>query len=285
MYEIHNRLNRDFDWSTVQPTSSPVLAAWNRLIAENPARGIPAPPPSLTGGLTFAGAGGQPRRVYEPDLSNIQPRAGFAWKFMNKTVLRGGVGIFHRTATQNNLASGFSIGTPYINSLTAGQFPSSGLTGTYSLENPWPGGLVRPEGAAKGIQTNLGLGVSYDPPNRLIPRTYQWSFTLERELPFDMVLEASYVGSRTVKEWVGAAMNNMGQQHYDAAQTSPDFYQARVPNPFFGIFPASVSRGASPDVSRELLLRPRPHFDGITNNLAPWGHSYYYGPRCVLKNA
>jgi hypothetical protein len=277
MYEIHNRLNRDFEWSTVQPTSGAVLAAWNRLIAANPTRAIPAPPGSLTGGLTFAGVAGQPRRVYEADYSNLQPRAGFAWNFMNKTVVRGGVGIFHRTATQNNLTTGFSIGTPYINSLTAGQFPSSGLAGAYSLEDPWPGGLVRPAGASRGIETNIGLGVSYDPPNRLLPRTYQWSFTLERELPFDMVLEASYVGSRTVKEWVGIAMNNMSQQHYDAAQSNPDFYQARVPNPFFGIFPASVGRGASAEVSRELLLRPRPHFDGITNNLAPWGHSYYHG--------
>jgi hypothetical protein len=277
MYEIHNRLNRDLDFATVQPTSSAVLAAWNKLIADNPTRGIPAPPQALTGGLTFAGVGGQPRRVYEADLSNLQPRLGFAYRLGTSTVMRGGFGIFHRTATQNNLTTGFSIGTPYINSLTAGQFPSSGLAGNYSLENPWPGGLVRPAGSSLGIATNIGLGVSYDPPNRLLPRTYQWSYTVERELPWSMVLEASYVGSRTVKEWVGIALNNMSQQHYDAAQSNPDFYSARVPNPFFGIFPASVGRGASAEVSRELLLRPRPHFDGITNNLAPWGHSYYHG--------
>ncbi|MBL8228003.1 MAG: TonB-dependent receptor [Bryobacterales bacterium] len=277
MYEIHNRLNRDFDFSTAQPTSGAVLTAWRNLISQNPTRQIPAPPDALRGGLTFAGVGGQPRRVYQADLSNLQPRAGFAYRVLNNTVMRGGIGIFHRTATQNNLATGYSIGTPYINTLTAGQFPSSGLTGGYSLENPWPGGVVRPLGPSRGIETNVGLGVSYDPPNRLIPRTYQWSYTIERELPWNMILEASYVGSRTVKEWVGIALNNMGRAEYDAAQTNPDFFQARVPNPFFGIFPSNVGRGASPDVSRELLLRPRPQFDGITNNLSPWGHSYYHG--------
>jgi len=115
LYEVHNRLNRDFDFATVQPTSNAVLAAWNKLIADNPTRGIPAPPSALTGGLTFAGVGGQPRRVYNADLSNLQPRLGFAYRFISKTVMRGGFGIFHRTATQNNLTTGFSIGTPFIN--------------------------------------------------------------------------------------------------------------------------------------------------------------------------
>ena len=276
MYEIHNRLNRGFDYGAAQPTSSAVIAAWNSLRAANPARDMP-PPQALRGGLLFAGVKGQPRRVYDTDFSNLQPRVGFAYQFLPKTVMRGGFGIFHRTATQGNTATGFSIGTPYINSLTAGQFPSSGLTGPYSLENPWPGGVVKPLGSSRGIETNIGLGISFDPPNRLIPRTFQWSYTLERELPWSMVLEASYVGSRTVKEWVGFAINNMGREQYDAAQTNPGYFQARVPNPFYGIFPTSVGRGASAEVSRELLLRPRPHFDGITQNLAPWGHSYYHG--------
>ncbi|MGH8245075.1 MAG: TonB-dependent receptor domain-containing protein, partial [Gammaproteobacteria bacterium] len=144
LYEIHNRLNRDWDFTTVQPTSAAVLASWNTLRAANST--MPAPPQALVGGMTFAGVNGQPRRVYDPDLSNIQPRFGFAYNFMAKTVFRGGFGIFHRTATQNNLTTGFSIGTPYINSQTAGQFPSSGLTGPYSLETPWPGGVIRPAG-------------------------------------------------------------------------------------------------------------------------------------------
>jgi hypothetical protein len=137
--------------------------------------------------------------------------------------------------------------------------------------------VIQPAGASRGIETNIGTGPSYDPPNRLIPRTFQWSYTIERELPGNMVLEASYVGSRTVKEWVGFNLNAMSQQHYDAAQTNPDFYNQRVPNPFLGIFPSSVGRGVQPDVSRETLLRPYPHFDGITNNLAPWGRSWYHG--------
>jgi hypothetical protein len=275
MYEIHDRLNRDWDFTTVQPTSAAVLENWNKLRTATPT--MPAPPQALVGGMTFAGVNGQPRRVYDADLSNIQPRLGFAYNFMSRTVVRGGFGIFHRTATQNNLSTGFSIGTPYINSQTAGQFPSAGLTGGYSLENPWPGGVIRPVGAALGVATNLGTGVSYDSPDRLLPRTLQWSLTLERELPWNMVLEASYTGSLTAKETVGINLNSMPREHWDAAQKDPNYYNARVPNPFLGIFPTTVGRGVSTDLSRQTLLQPYPHFDGLTNNLLPVGRSWYHG--------
>jgi hypothetical protein len=247
-----------------------VIAEWNRLRAANPSRNIPAPPQALVGGLTFAGVNGQHRRVFNPDYTNIQPRVGCAYSFLPKTVMRGGIGIFHRTATQNNLTTGFSISTPYLRSLTADQFPSARLTGAYSLKDPGPNGIVRPVGSTLGIQTNLGQGGSFDDPNRKIPRTFQWSYTIERELPWNMVLEASYVGSLTNKEWRGVQMNSMPQADWDVAQSNPDFYQQRVPNPFYSLFPESVGHGAQTEVSRETLLRRYPHFTGVTNNLMPW---------------
>ncbi len=287
LIEIHDRINRDWDFASVQPLSGAVVGRWNQL--RTGGANIPTPPQGgLVGGMTFAGVGGQPRRSYNADLSNIQPRIGFAYNFASKTVMRGGFGIFHRTATQNNLTTGFSLSTPFIGSTTAGQFPSSttdaagnvvgpGLAGAYSLENPWPGGVVRPLGSTLGIATNLGQGVSYDPPRRPIPRTFQWSYTLERELPGNLVLEASYVGSLTNKENRAPQLNAMPKEAFDAAQSDPNFYSARVPNPFFGIFPTNVGLGASADVSREQLLRPFPHFTSLVNNIAPWGRVWYHG--------
>jgi hypothetical protein len=286
LIEIHNRVNHDWDFASKQPLSDTVIANWNRLRSTNP--NIPAPPAALTGGMTFAGVNGVSRRPYRADLTNMQPRFGIAWNFLPKTVMRGGFGIFHRTATQDNLTTGFSIGTAFIGSTTGGQFPSSatnangvqdsvGLTGAYSLESPWPGGVVKPVGSSLGITTNLGTGPSYDPPNRPIPRTFQWSYTLERELPGSMVLEVSYVGSLTNKENRGVQMNAMPQQYWDDAQDRPDFYQQRLPNPFQNIFPATVGLGSGSDTSREQLLRPYPHFTGITNNIAPWGAVWYNG--------
>ena len=273
--ELHDRLLNGFDFESVQPFSDAAIARWRELAAQNP--DFPPPPDAIRGGPLFAGNRGNPRRVYRWDLSNIQPRIGFAFNFMDKTVMRGGFGIFHRTATQGNLSTGFSINTEYVNSLDAGRTPSSGLTGPYSLENPFPDGVVRPLGNTLGISTNVGSGIEFDGRDRFIPRTFQWSYTLERELPWNMVLEVSYVGSLTNKEPRTTQLSDMSKEHYDAAQLNPGYYQERVPNPWYGILPRNRPLGASPDIARRELLRAIPQFNSVRNFINPWGSTWYHG--------
>ncbi len=274
--ETHDRVNGDFDYSTPQAFSGQAVSRWQQLAAATP--NYPAAPSSIVGGLTFAGVGGRSRKIYDFDWSNWQPRLGIAYNFMPKTVLRAGIGIFHRTATQNGLTNGFSINTDYQTSVDGGKTPrSASLTGGYSLEAPFPDGVIRPFGNQLGIATNLGNGISFDPRQRLIPRTFQWSFALERELPGNMVLEASYVGSTTVKEPVGFQIGEMNQANWDAAQTNSAFYQQALANPWFGILPAASSFGTAPTIQRRDLLRQIPQFAGVTNNIQPWGRVWYHG--------
>jgi hypothetical protein len=274
--EIHNRVNGDFDYTTPQAFSGQAIANWRANAAST--ANYPAAPSAIVGGLTFAGVNGRPRRIYNFDFTNIQPRLGFAYALTPKTVLRGGFGIFYRTATQNGLTTGFSINTDYVNSTDGGQTPrSAGLTGRYSLAEPFPDGVVRPFGAQLGIGTNVGNGVSFDPPGRRIPRTNQYSFTVERELPWKMVLELSYVGSTTVKEPVGFQIGEMGQAGWDGAQTNAAFYQQVLPNPFFGLLPSASTFGTAANISRRDLLRRIPQFAGVTNNILPVGKVWYNG--------
>jgi hypothetical protein len=275
LIEIHNRLNRGFDFDTPQANSDVILQRWQELAATN--TNFPAPPSVIRGGLLFAGRNGQPRRVYNWDFTNIQPRFGFAWNFANKMVLRGGGGIFHRTDTRGNIATGFSLNTNYINSLDAGQTPSSGLTGPYSLDRPFPDGIVNPFGANLGIGTNFGAGVSYDNPNRPIPRTRQWSLTLERELPWSSVLELSYVGSRTTQEGRGIQLGDMSQADWDRAQLEPGFFQQAVPNPFFGNAQAGTLLNSQANISRRDLLRGFPGFTSVFDNVNTFGRVWYHG--------
>jgi hypothetical protein len=278
-YEIHNRRNRGFDYSSVHANSGQILGRWRELEATAGA-GFPAPPDAIRGGLLFAGAGGQPRRFYNWDYTNIQPRIGFAWNFIGKTVLRGGAGIFHRTDTRGGIATGFNLNTNYINSLDAGQTHSSGgrMTGPYSLMDPFPDGVVRPFGNRLGIATAFGDGVSFDNPNRPIPRTRQWSLTLERELPWGMILEASYVGSRTTQEGRGIQIGDMPREHWDAAQDPArvGFYQAAVPNPFFGMAQPGTFLNVNRNVPRRDLLRAFPGFTGVFDNVNPSGVVWYH---------
>ncbi|MGH9662072.1 MAG: hypothetical protein ACRD96_26220, partial [Bryobacteraceae bacterium] len=279
--ELHNRVNAGFDFNSKNPRSDASLANWRRFQAEwnaNPANRnnpYPAPPDELRGGIQFAGVGGQPRRVYDFDFSNIQPRVGVAYQFAKDTVMRGGFGIFHRTATQGNLTTGFSQQTAYQRSLDGDRTPSAGLAGPYSLENPFPNGVVAPSGSALGALTNIGRGVSFDGRQRLIPRTYEYSFGIERQLPWDIVLEASYSGALTNKEPVGIQLSDMSGADFQRAQANPNAYNQPVPNPFFGVLPATSDFGAAPTINARNLYRRIPLFNGVTHNTNPWGKVGY----------
>jgi len=82
-------------------------------------------------------------------------------------VIRTGFGIFHRTATQGNLSDGFSQQTGYTRSLDGDMTPAAGLSGAYSLANPFPDGLTHPSGASSAL-TNVGNAVTYDGRQRPI---------------------------------------------------------------------------------------------------------------------
>ncbi|MBI4875407.1 MAG: TonB-dependent receptor [Acidobacteria bacterium] len=275
LVESHNRLVAGFNFDAVnQDLTGKVLPVWQKLAAADP--NFPKAPSVIKGGLQFAGVGGVPRNVYDTDWTNLQPRFGVAYQFLPKTVMRGGFGIYHRTATQNSQTTGFSIQTPYIRSNDGDRTPRP-LTGNYSLENPWPDGLIVPNGNRLGINTNVGTGVSFDARNRPIPRTFQWSYTLERELPWNMVLEVSYVGSLTKKETRTIQLSEMNQADYEAAYRNPSFYQAAVTNPWYGILPLNVSLGASPTVQRRELLRRIPQFNSVQSAINPWGSVHYNG--------
>ncbi len=286
--EIHNRLNAGFAFDSKNPLSDQVLARWRQLKAEwdaNPTNRnnpYPAPPSELKGGLLFAGVGGQPRATYDFDWTNIQPRVGFAYQFIKNTVFRGGVGIFYRTATQGNLTTGYNQRTSYQRSLDGDRTPSGGLTGPYSLEIPFAEGIIPPTGSSLGLLTNVGRGVSVDGRQRRIPRTYQFSAGFERQLPWDMILEVSYVGNRTYFETLspsivagGINLSDMSREDFLRAQADPNRYNQPLPNPYFGILPAGSDFGAAPTINARNLYRRIPLFNGATFNTNPWGATWY----------
>lgn len=275
MYEINDRLVAGFDFQTQSPISDQVLAKW-REYARTTAN-YPQPPDAIRGGLLFAGVGGQPRRVFDFDFTNIQPRIGFAYLFLPKTVMRGGFGIFHRTLLGSVVSTGFSQNTDYINSINGGLTHRAPVSGPYSLENAFPDGLVPPIGSASGLLTSLGAAVTVGGRQRPIPRTYQWSYTLERQLPGNMVLEASYIGSLTNHEPMNVQLSDASREQYDLAIANPNYFQQTVPNPWFGIAPANTALGAAAVISRQNLMRRIPQFTGVTMTTNPWGKTWYHG--------
>ena len=276
--ERWDRVNNGFDLNAVSPVNDPVLAAWARNKAAydrtNPRFPYPDVPRAILGGKTFVDPKG-PRRTYSTDWQNIQPRVGAAWQFTPRAVLRTGFGIFHRTATQGNYTDGFSQTTNYINSLDAGMTPSAGLTGPYSLQNPFPNGLVAPLGRQLGLMTNVGNGVSFDGRQRIIPRTFQYSFGFQVRAFWRLLLDASYVGSITNHEASSYNLDNVGLELTRQGQEVPNFLDRAIANPFFGVLPPNTTLGASATTAARNLLDPYPLFNGITMTTNPWGRYRY----------
>ncbi|HEV8482703.1 MAG TPA: hypothetical protein VGV87_04015, partial [Blastocatellia bacterium] len=275
--ERFNRATRGFDLTTKNPLSDQILANWatvkRNYDAANPNAKFkyPDPPSVLIGGYLFPGEGGQPQRLYDTDWTNIAPRFGLAWRFADKTVLRLGAGVFYQSPTQNGVVTGFNQRTNYNTSLD-GLTPSAGLTGPYSLVNPFPDGLAPAIRSSLGLLTNVGNGVSFDPPGFKIPRTYQYSFGFEHELPSNIVLEVSFAGNYQIFATTGFNLNGLRLEDFNAGRLDNSYLNRNLPNPFFGILPRTSGFGANSTIAATNLLTPNPIFGGITNNLLQDGH-------------
>jgi len=243
VHESQNRLNYAFDPTIVNPISASV--------------GQP-----LNGGIRFAGVSGAPTTPWKFDWNNWQPRAGAAYQINAKTVLRAGYGRYFENPTGQSVSNGFSLSTSLISSNDSGRTP------TYALANPFPNGIQQPPGASLGPLTFLGRNPSFSSPDYVVPTVQQFSVGVQRELPWKVALEASYVGSRTHKmqsEWRGVNEPSAAfQLQCDVTQGgSRSLCDQLLPNPFFGV-PGfeGTSRFTSPTLSRFELSRPFPEFSG-----------------------
>lgn len=256
--ERYNRLNRDFFPTEVNPISSQINQT-------------KFPGYKAYGGIGFAGVKGLSRSPFNRDLNNFQPRLGAAYQLNPKTVLRGGWAIFYIAPTNSGLTSGFSQTTPLVATQDAGRTPFD------TLSNPFPTGLIPPAGAAAGLATFVGQGLSFIETNSRNSYVHQFSFGIQRELPGKISLDASYVGSRTRAALVSRQINSLSTEQLALGDPfkggDQNYLNAQVPNPFEGLLPGTSINGAT--VVRNQLMRPFPLFQGISRNDTNAGKIWY----------
>ena len=175
--------------------------------------------------------------LVNPDLRNVEPRVGFAYRLFgsDKTVLRGGYGIYTNLIYQQ-VAAGLT-GGPTSGSLTFQNTMTNGVP-AFSFPSPF-----LPTGTA-ATQSVHGTN-----PNLRTPYTQQWNLTLERQVG-TFGFRASYTGSTSIHLLYNRNLNE------PAPSTTP-FSTKLYPNQLFSTITYSDNGGVETYNALELMAQKK----------------------------
>jgi hypothetical protein len=144
------------------------------------------------GTVVLARDGGHRERTFSDlDRNNFAPRAGFAWQASQKTVVRGGFGIFYGGIGFFAIGVSGAANPPYFVNIAVNSATTAATT-SLKLSDGFPANTLDPVRAV-----NPAL---YGQPQQF-PYTeiYQGNLSIQRELPGGAVAQIAYVGSGTAK--------------------------------------------------------------------------------------
>jgi hypothetical protein len=113
-------------------------------------------------------------------------------------VIRASGGIFFAPGVTPRIdATGFTA-TPSFSS-------QDGFSPVYNWANSWPQNWAPPPNIDPSFAN--GQAVSYLPPNAARPpQTASWTFTVQKQLPGDIAVEAGYIGSKSTHLEIGSTL-------------------------------------------------------------------------------
>jgi len=230
---------------------------------------------NLKGGLALVNSNQWPHRTWQAlNWKLFSPRVGFAYSFEESLVLRGGYGISYLPPVV-----AFSLG-PYnspVNNATTnmpatldgGYTPNLGAT----LSNPFPAGITPPPGRSQAfIDSLVGQGIGSPLPYQPAPYVQQWNLDLQKQFGERFMVDVGYAGSRGIHlPLYSVNVNQLPNQHLSLGT---DLLK-QVPNPFYGVIPASVGVLGQKTVAQGYLLKPYPHYLYMSAFSPNMGDSFY----------
>lgn len=150
-----------------------------------------------TGRLLVAGRNASRALNLRTERINLGPRVGLAYAIGDRTVVRGGAGLYFGQVFSNLggvvLFPGFTVREVFAD-------PGAGVAQPFRLGDGHPLNAARlddPFAAERAAtpQNPLTAGASFGSVSPL-PSTWQWSASVQREVGAGIVLDAAYVGTR-----------------------------------------------------------------------------------------
>ncbi len=193
--------------------------------------------------------------LWKNEYDYISPRVGFAYRFGNDTVIRGGYGIFYTAAQFDNINI-LQLNPPAGGSLTV---INNALNPIATIQNPVPRELY---------PVNPIFNVVTLPEDRKRRNAYiqNWNLQVSRQITSNDALEVGWVGSKGT--FVDTSLN-----HFNNPEPSTiPFTQARRPYPQYGRIRMMVADGNT--IYHSLQARYEHRFShGLSLTTAyTWGH-------------
>jgi hypothetical protein len=245
----------------------------------------------MMGGLIYARAGN--RTATTRDLLKFQPRFGMAYQITNKLVFRGGWGLQASPTAIFPGAGDYNATSTYIASTDNSQTPD---TTHNTLANPFPNGITQPTGNSLGLLSHFGQSYTFFNPAHKTATNYSYSAGFQYQLPYSLMVSASYVGMRSNNHDVDRDINSLPWDTYvyngthdrngayvdpncrpgppDAPPCGISISNEQVENPFYNYIPASSSMHV-PSITKAQLLLPYPQFSGVTQSNMNLGKRFY----------
>lgn len=157
---------------------------------------------------------------YEASKKQFMPRIGLAYRLTDDWVVRSGFGIYYNVHQLNNYSI-LNLNPPLSGSSNFANSISNNVlipgTTVYNFTNPF--GTPSPTSAVSANVLNR---------DNFQPYVAQWSFDIQRRLPWDATLSVGYVGSKTTHLDNTVELNNPDPFFI----TATDTVQNRRPYPF-----------------------------------------------------
>ena len=186
--------------------------------------------PGGAGALVFAKDGSlQDRALVKPDKNNIAPRVGFVYKVDQKTLVRGGYGIFYNVFDRIGSEDQLSLNPPGLvnNSL------SNTTTPLFTLRDGFPSNFLDPN--APGLYSRVRIRAQNpDNPNTTIQ---QFSVGFQRQLGASLVVSVDAIGTKGSNL---AELRNLNQPTRGTLDAN-----GPLPYPTFGFIEYRGSRASS----------------------------------------